>query len=368
MTESDARVAMSRALRLARRGLFTAHPNPRVGCVIERDGEIVGEGWHEYTGGPHAEVNALSSAGERARGATVYVTLEPCVHHGRTPPCTEALIAAGVARVVYAASDPNPRVAGAGEQCLRAAGIRVEGGLLAREAAALNRGFAMRMTRGRPWVRLKLATSLDGRTALADGRSQWITGEAARADGQRWRARSGAILTGVGTVLADDPALTVRLADLGSRFSQPRRIVLDSALRTPPTARLFAGGGDVHVMTACEAPERRAALEAVGARVDRLAADAQGGVGLADALAALAALEVNEVLVEAGPRLAGGLLGAGLVDELLVYMASHVLGSTGRGMFDLPPLEDMDARPEFELRELRAVGPDLRLRYAPRGS
>ena len=344
MTEADARAAMSRALELARRGLFTAHPNPRVGCVIERDGQRVGEGWHEYTGGPHAEVNALAAAGERARGATVYVTLEPCVHHGRTPPCTEALIAAGVAHVVYAASDPNPRVAGAGAARLGAAGIRVEGGLLAREAAALNQGFEMRMTRGRPFVRIKLAASLDGRTALADGRSQWITGEAARADGHRWRARSGAILTGVGTVLADDPALTVRLDGLGQRFRQPRRVVLDSALRTPPSARLFADGGEVHVLTTQDALERRAALEA------------------------LAALEVNELLVESGPGVAGALLGAGLVDELIVYMASHVIGSSGRGMFDMPPLGEMAERPEYELRELRAVGADLRLRYTPRVS
>jgi len=368
MTEVDARAAMGRALELARRGLFTAHPNPRVGCVIERDGQRVGEGWHEYTGGPHAEINALAAAGERARGATVYVTLEPCVHHGRTPPCTEALIAAGVAHVVYAASDPNPRVAGAGAGRLRAAGIRVEGGLLAREAAALNQGCELRMTRARPFVRVKLAASRDGRTALADGRSQWITGEAARADGHRWRARSGAILTGVGTVLADDPALTVRLDGLGPRFRQPRRVVLDSALRTPPTARLFAGGGEVHILTSQDPPERRAPLEAAGARVTRLPADDRGGVGLAATLEALAALEVNELLVESGPGVAGALLSAGLVDELIVYMASHVIGSSGRGMFDLPPLREMAARAEFELCELRAVGADLRLRYTPRVS
>jgi len=254
------RLAMSRALALAERGLETTHPNPRVGCVIARDGRIVGEGWHAFAGEPHAEVLALRAAGEAARGASVYVTLEPCSHHGRTPPCVQALVAAGVARVVFALGDPDSRVDGRGAAALRAAGIAVDAGLMEADAAELNVGFLMRMRHGRPFVRMKIAASLDGRTALANGASRWITGEAARADVQRWRARSSAVMTGIGTVLADDPRLDVRHpADF---HRQPLRIVLDGGLRTPPAARLLAPPGNVLILTASDDLPRGKALEA----------------------------------------------------------------------------------------------------------
>lgn len=353
---------MARALSLAARSLGSTHPNPRVGCVIVGDGRIVGEGWHVRAGEPHAEAIALAAAGHRARGATAYVTLEPCCHQGRTPPCTEALRQAGISRVVYGAADPNPRVNGGGDQALRQAGIAVTAGLLAAQAERLNPGFNLRMRRGRPLVRSKIAASLDGRTALADGRSRWISGEAARQDVQRWRARSSAILTGVGSVLADDPELTVRDPAV-AEGRQPLRVVVDSAWRTPPTARLLAGPGQVVVMGSGQDPQRQA-LEGRGARVIPVPL-AAGGVDLVRALAELAALEVNEVLVEAGPRLNGALLAAGLVDELIVYSAPHVLGDSGRGMFHLQSLASMEERPAFRLQEVRRVGDDLRLIYLP---
>jgi diaminohydroxyphosphoribosylaminopyrimidine deaminase/5-amino-6-(5-phosphoribosylamino)uracil reductase len=353
---------MARALQLAARGLNGTAPNPRVGCVVVQGETVVGEGWHRQAGGAHAEAFALQAAGEKARGATVYVSLEPCCHHGRTPPCTEALLKAGVRRVVYAAQDPNPQVNGGGGQALRAAGIEVCGGLMAAESERLNAGFSMRMRHGRPLVRCKIAVSLDGRTALADGRSQWITAEPARLDVQRLRAQSCAVLTGIGTVLADDPLLNVRgLVDAVSR--QPLRVVLDSGLRTPPDARLLSVSGEVLVIGA-GSTEGKAALEARGARVELLAGT-DGRVDLAGVMQRLAALQINEVLVEAGPVLNGALLAAGLVDELIVYQAAHVLGSTARGMFELPPLQDMEKRPAFALLEARHVGADLRLRYRP---
>ncbi|QKT04395.1 bifunctional diaminohydroxyphosphoribosylaminopyrimidine deaminase/5-amino-6-(5-phosphoribosylamino)uracil reductase RibD [Ectothiorhodospiraceae bacterium 2226] len=354
---------MARALGLARRGLYTTDPNPRVGCVLVRDGRVVGEGWHARAGEAHAEVHALRAAGEAARGATAYVTLEPCCHHGRTPPCSAALIDAGVARVVAAMEDPNPRVAGDGLRALAQAGVAVASGLMAAEAHALNPGFVARMERGRPWVRSKLAMSLDGRTAMASGESQWITGPAARADVQRWRARSSAILTGAGTVVADDPALTVREASLG-RVDQPLRVVADSGLRTPPAARLLREPGTTLLATCGrhEAPAR--ALEAAGAQLLRLPAS-DGGVDLAALLAELARREVNEVLVEAGAGLNGALLQAGLVDELVVYMAPVVLGDGARGLFHLPALTRMAERMRFDVREIRAVGEDLRLTLRP---
>ncbi len=364
-TPEDAR-HMARALALARRGLYTTDPNPRVGCLIVKDGRVVGEGWHERAGLPHAEVRALEAAGAAARGATVYLTLEPCCHQGRTPPCTDALIGAGVARVVAAMEDPNPKVAGKGFAALAARGITVEQGLMAAEAEALNPGFASRMRRGRPYVRVKLAASLDGRTALADGRSQWITGEAARADVQRWRARSSAVLTGVGTVLADDPSLTVRAFDIGR---QPLRVVLDTRLRTPPTARLLRLPGKTLIATAAdtaaaEAAERASALRAAGAEIvvlPRTAPPERGGVSLPALFEELARREVNEVLVEAGPTLSGALVAARLVDELLLYYAPHLLGDSARGMFVLPPLAEMAARIEMDIYDVRAVGRDWRV-------
>ena len=351
---------MARALRLAERGLYSTSPNPRVGCVIVRDGQVVGEGWHERAGGPHAEVHALRAAGKAARGAAVYVTLEPCSHHGRTPPCAHALIDAGVARVVAAMRDPYPQVSGRGIELLTLAGIRVEVGLMQAEARALNPGFIARMTRGRPWVRVKTAASLDGKTALQSGASKWITGEVARADVQRWRARACAILTGVGTVLADDPHLNVRGVDTPR---QPMRVIVDGRLDTPPAARILDGGG-VLIACAVEHGERRRALEAAGAEVLRLPGG-EGRVDLPALLTELARRGVNELHVEAGARLNGALLEAGLVDEWLAYFAPVVLGHDARGLFQLPALTDMAGRRNFRLEDIRRLGRDLRLTLRP---
>lgn len=366
--DADDHAYMARALQLARRGLYTTQPNPRVGAVVVKDGRVIAEGWHRRAGGPHAEIEALRAAGEAARGASVYVTLEPCCHHGRTPPCTEALIRAGVARVVAAMEDPNPRVAGQGLARLAAAGIAVDCGLLEGEARALNPGFIQRMRRGRPWVRVKLAASLDGRTAMASGESRWITGEAARADVQRLRARSGAVLTGIGTVLADDPQLNLRLgpAELGieGEAPQPLRVVLDPELLTPPSARLLSLPGRVLVLGARGDARRRRALEAAGAEV-ALVAGVPGGLDLAAVMEALAAREVNEVHVEAGSILSGALLEAGLVDELVIYLAPHLMGNDARGLFHLPGLERMDQRIELEIVDVRTVGRDWRVTARP---
>jgi len=352
---------MGRALALAERGATTTHPNPRVGCVIVRDEETVGEGWHEWAGEPHAEIAALRAAGAAARGATAYVTLEPCSHHGRTPPCVNALIEAGVARVVFAIEDPNPRVRGAGAEALRHAGIGVASGLMAQEAADLNAGFFTRMKHGRPWVRLKLAMSLDGRTALANGASRWISSEAAREDVQHWRARSSAVLTGIGTVLADDPRLSVRLPSVRAR--PPLRVILDTALRTPPTARLLDENGPVWIFTASENAGRRQALEARGARVERL--EGAGRPSLPQVLTRLAAAEINELMVEAGATLAGELIRTQLVDELLLYVAPILLGPQGRALVTLPELTELAQSPRFEIIETRPIGVDVRLRLRP---
>ncbi|MFI4880596.1 MAG: bifunctional diaminohydroxyphosphoribosylaminopyrimidine deaminase/5-amino-6-(5-phosphoribosylamino)uracil reductase RibD, partial [Steroidobacterales bacterium] len=346
-------------------------PNPRVGCVIAQRGRVVGEGWHERAGEAHAEVAALRVAGAQAAGATVYVTLEPCSHHGRTPPCTDALIAARVARVVYSIADPNPLVNGQGAGLLRAAGITVEAGLLADEARELNAGFIQRMQRGRPLVRVKLAMSLDGRTALDNGASRWITGEAAREDVQHWRARSSAVLTGIGTVLADDPRLDVRLADEvpGRPRRQPLRVVLDARLRTPADARLFASGGEVLILTALDTADdaRAAELTERGARIESLPAVA-GRLALTTVIERLGELEANEVLVEAGPTLVGALLHASLVDELLVYVAPILLGPTARALVELPQLREITDAPAFSLIDTSQVGEDVRLRLRPRAA
>jgi diaminohydroxyphosphoribosylaminopyrimidine deaminase/5-amino-6-(5-phosphoribosylamino)uracil reductase len=347
---------MAQALRLAERGLYTTSPNPRVGCVLVKDGAVAGEGWHERAGEPHAEVHALHMAGTAARGATAYVTLEPCSHHGRTPPCADALIEAGVARVVVAAQDPNPQVAGSGIEKLRAAGIAVECGLMEAAARELNIGFFARMTRGTPWVRSKTGMSLDGRTALANGVSQWITGAAARRDVQHWRARSCAVLTGIGTVLADDPQLNVREIDAGR---QPLRVVLDSMLQTPPSARILQGG-DVLVCTAVQDAEKIAVLERAGAKVSVMP-DGAGQVDLSAVLRDLAQRGCNEVLVEAGSTLNGALLRAGLVDELLLYIAPQLLGDAARGMAQLGELTALDQRIELDWQDVRQVGRDLRI-------
>lgn len=350
---------MARALRLAGRGRCTSDPNPRVGCVLVRDGERIGEGWHARAGGPHAEVVALEAAGAGTRGATAYVSLEPCSHYGRTPPCADALIEAGVARVVVGAEDPNPRVGGQGVARLRAAGVAVATGLMAAESERLNAGFMRRMRGGLPWVRCKLAASLDGRTAMASGESRWITSAAARRDVHRWRAASSAILTGVDTVLADDPRLTARGVD--GPFLAPRRVVLDSHLRTPAQAQLLLDGAGVTLVHVGEMPRREQALVRAGAHLCQVAAGRDGRVDPVAALQALAADEINEVLVEAGPTLSGALLQAGLVDELIVYLAPHLMGHEGWPLLALAGLERMDQRLALEVTDQRRVGEDIRL-------
>jgi len=347
---------MAQALQLAERGLYTASPNPRVGCVLVRNNNVVGEGWHERAGEPHAEVHALRAADDGARGATAYVTLEPCSHHGRTPPCADALIEAGVARVVVAVQDPNPQVAGQGMAKLRAAGIEVECGLMEAAARELNIGFFSRMTRGIPWVRSKIAASVDGRTALANGESKWITGAAARQDVQHWRARSCAVLTGIGTVLADDPQLNVR--ELATT-RQPLRVLVDNALRLPLDARLLQQSGVV-VYTATSDAQKIAALEQAGARVVVLV-DANGQVDAAAVLRDLAVQGCNEVLVEAGSKLNGTLLNAGLVDELVLYLAPQFLGDMARSMARLGELTNLDQRINLEWQDVRHIGKDLRI-------
>jgi len=352
---------MARALQLAEKGLNTTSPNPRVGCVLVRGaGEIIGEGWHEKAGDPHAEVHALRAAGERARGATAYVTLEPCSHHGRTPPCAEALIAAGVSRVVAAMTDPNPLVAGKGLSMLQAAGIETASGLMENEARELNLGFVSRMTRGRPWLRLKAAASLDGKTALNNGVSQWITGPDARRDGHRWRARACAILTGIGTVRDDDPSLTV--LDVESS-RQPLRVIVDSRLETPPTAKILSGGG-VLIAAAVDVPERAAVLRAAGADIVTLA-NAAGKVDLAALLQELGRRGINELHAEAGYKLNGSLLREGLVDEFLFYLAPCLVGDDAAGLFNLPALDSLADKRVLRILDLRQIGADIRLIARP---
>lgn len=354
---------MARALKLAAKGLYTTDPNPRVGCVIVKDGSVVGEGWHARAGEPHAEVLALAQAGTRARGADLYVTLEPCNHVGRTPPCAEAIVRAGLRRVVAAARDPNPLTDGKGFERLRGAGIEVSTGLLEDRARALNQGFVARLTRGRPYVRVKVGASLDGRTAMASGESRWITGDAARADVQALRARSSAVVTGIGTVLADDPELTVRTLAIGR---QPLRVVVDSGLRTPAHARILRPPGRALIATTAGDPQRAEALVAAGAEVVRLPG-VDGRVELASLLAFLAKFEMNEILVEAGAHLVGAFVAAGLVDELIVYFAPTLLGDDGRGMFHLPMIKALAQRQALVITDVRAVGEDWRVSAQVRG-
>lgn len=351
---------MARALELAERGLFTTTPNPRVGCVIVRDGRCIGEGWHVRAGEPHAEVYALAMAGEAARGATAYVTLEPCSHHGRTPPCAEALVRAGLARVVAAMEDPNPLVAGRGLARLREAGIATHSGVLEAEARELNIGFVSRMTRGRPWLRLKAAATLDGKTALENGVSQWITGDDARRDAHRWRARSCAVLTGIGTVRDDDPQLNVRAIPTER---QPLRIVVDARLDTPLNAKLL-DGGPVLIAGAIDDPARVAALRHRGADVVIL--PNQGGkVDLPSLLAELGRRGINEVLAESGFKLNGSLLREDCVDELILYLAPALVGDAARGLFNLPALESLADKRRLAFRDVRLVGGDLRILARP---
>ena len=351
---------MTRALRLAERGLYTTTPNPRVGCVLARDGRVVGEGWHQRAGEDHAEIVALKAAGASAAGATAYVTLEPCAHQGRTPPCMDALIGANVARVVAAMQDPNPQVAGRGLHKLRRAGLHVDVGLLEEQARELNVGFVSRMTRARPWLRIKIASSLDGKTALNNGQSKWITGAAARRDGHHWRARSCAVMTGIGTLRDDDPQLSVRDVETSR---QPLRIVVDSRLRILPDARLL-DGGNVLVATAVQDDAKARALKEKGADVVVLP-NAEGKVDLLRLMQHLASMELNEVLVEAGINLNSALLRAGVVDELLLYIAPHLLGDAARGMLDLGVSTQMDQRLNLDIRDTRLFGADLRILARP---
>ncbi len=357
---------MQQAIMLAEIGLYTTMPNPRVGCVIVKDGVVVGRGAHLHAGEPHAEVHALREAGESAQGADVYVTLEPCSHHGRTPPCADALVAAGVKRVIAAMQDPNPKVAGAGLARLQSQGIEVASGLLEAEAQALNPGFISRMTRGLPFVRSKIAASLDGRTALANGVSQWITGDKARDDVQQWRARSCAIMTGVRTVLLDDPQMNVRRPDLLEIKSgiQPLRVVVDSRLRISPGAKILQGGNTL-VAYAADVDGKLQALESTGASLVCLPGDG-ARVDLKKLLRHLASLEINEVLVEAGQGLNGGLQQAELIDEYLFYYAPLIMGSEARGMFALPSMTEMSQCVELEILAMDKVGDDIRLRARPK--
>ncbi|XQE67700.1 bifunctional diaminohydroxyphosphoribosylaminopyrimidine deaminase/5-amino-6-(5-phosphoribosylamino)uracil reductase RibD [Pseudomonas sp. P3C3] len=361
---------MARALELARKGLYSTHPNPRVGCVIVQDGRIVGEGWHAKAGEPHAEVHALRQAGDKARGATAYVTLEPCSHHGRTPPCADALVAAGVTRVVAAMQDPNPEVSGKGLLRLMHAGIAVHSGVLEAEARALNAGFIKRMEQGLPYVRVKLAMSLDGRTAMANGESQWITGPEARAAVQRLRARASVIITGADTVLADQARLTVRAEELGLNAEltalaidrPPQRVLVDGRLRVPLSAPFFQVGPALVATCAAAAARERFSEE----RHELLAMPGSNGhVDLRKLLLELAARGANEVLVEAGPKLAGAFARAGLVDEFQLFVAPKFLGSSARPLLDWP-LARMAEAQELEIRDIRAVGRDWRITAVPR--
>lgn len=369
----DARM-MARAIVLARRGLYTTDPNPRVGCVLVQAGEVVGEGFHRRAGEPHAERNAIEHAGARALGATAYVTLEPCCHYGRTPPCTDALLAAGVARVVVGMEDPNPLVRGKGLSRLRAAGVEVTTGVLEGDARALNPGFEQRMRGGLPYVRCKLAASLDGRTAMASGESRWITSADARRDVHRLRARSSAVITGIGTVLADDPHMNVRLGP--EEFPalwpdelprQPLRVVVDSALRMPLDARMLSLPGATLIATCEDSPRAIARANAVGAEVRVFPPDPAGRVDLHLLLCYLAEREINEVLIEAGPTLAGAAMDLDIVDEMVLYVAPHLMGDAARGLFHLPGIARMEQRIGLIIAATHRVGADLKLvlRRAP---
>jgi diaminohydroxyphosphoribosylaminopyrimidine deaminase/5-amino-6-(5-phosphoribosylamino)uracil reductase len=349
---------MTQALRLAERGLFTAHPNPMVGCVLVSDGDIVGEGWHKVAGEAHAEINALEAAGAAAKGATAYVTLEPCSHHGKTPPCVDALIDAGVADVVVGIQDPNPDVNGRGIAVLEKAGIPVRVGVLKEQVEQQLSGFLRRVTTGRPFVRLKMACSIDGRIAMASGQSEWISGPESRADVQRLRARSGAILSGIGTVLADDPSFTVRDPDIETCGRQPLRVVLDKDLRMPLSAEMLALPGAT--LLYCTDDSKRGPLIEAGADIVKVRAVDR----LVDAAAVLDDLgrrEVNDVLVEAGPALAGNLISNDLVDELVIYQAPHIMGSETMGMFSTPTWTELSDRRSLDIIDTCQVGPDTRI-------
>ncbi len=355
--------SMAHALRLAERGRYTAHPNPVVGCVLVKDDKTVGEGFHAKSGEAHAEVKALRDAGDTARGATAYVTLEPCAHHGKTPPCAEALIEAGVSKVVAAMQDPNPEVAGRGLERLADAGVEVQAGLMQPAAAELNRGFLKRVTEHRPLLRLKLASSIDGAIAMTSGESQWITGPSARADVQRLRAQSGAVMTGIGTVLSDDPSLNVRATDFDSGGMQPIRVVLDSHLRMPLAAGMLTLNGTT--LVCCTGKPDGEGLQKANAEVMSFPA-MDGRVDVDAVLRELASRGVNEVLVEAGPRLAGHLLERDLVDELVIYQAPHIMGSQTQGLVDTPSWSRLADRRSLTITDVRRIGGDTRITATPR--
>ena len=349
---------MALALQLAERGLNTTTPNPRVGCVIVRDSKVIGSGWHQEAGQPHAEIHALDSAGTATHGATVYVTLEPCSHFGRTPPCANALIKAGIAKVIIATDDPNPIVSGRGRAILEQAKINVQTGLLEQQARELNIGFFNRMTKKKPWVRLKIAASLDGKTALNNGASQWITGESARTDGHRWRARSCAILTGIGTIQTDNPQLTVRHI---KTTRQPQKIVIDRRLRISLDAKLLHSDVETWIFTAYDGDSnKREQLDRMGVKVITLP-DRAGAVDLDKMMVLLAEWGINELLVEAGSGLNGALIAAGLVDEMILYLAPHLLGNQAVGMFDLSELTNLIQKQTLKLRDVRMIGHDVRI-------
>ena len=358
-TQQDC-VFMARALLLARKGCFTTKPNPRVGCVLVKNNEIIAEGWHMRAGQGHAEVEALKHT-QNAQGATVYVTLEPCFHYGRTPPCADALINAGVARVVVAMQDPNPLVAGKGLALLEQAGIRVSSGVLEAEAKQLNKGFIYRMLYAKPYVTSKLAMSVDGRTAMASGESKWITSAEARQDVQKLRAASGAVLTGIDTVLADDPGMNVRLDNID--VVQPVRVILDSSLRTPVSAKLLALEGRSVILTCSVDQQKIEALEQAGAEVYHLASDLKGRLDLQEVLAFLAEQQINDVLIEAGSVLNGAMMQQGLIDECIIYMAPSILGASGRGLFSMPDVSVMADKIQLQFVDMRKIGLDLRLHF-----
>ncbi len=356
---------MAHAIQLARRPRFNPSPNPRTGCVIVRDGRVVGEGWHRQAGGDHAEVMALKAAGEQARGATAYITLEPCCHQGRTPPCTHALLQAGISQVVAASLDPNPLVAGQGFSRLKTAGVTVLTGILEAEAEKLNPGFLSRMRRQRPFVRCKLGMSLDGRTAMASGESQWITSAAAREDVQRLRAGSDAILTGVGTIASDDPRYTLRLPDTDEATSRPPLLlVVDPTLRSPGEARIFRRQGTVLLVHSPDAPATRREILQQHAELLELPL-AKNGIDLKRLMSWLGEQEINELLLEAGASLGGSMLAAGLVDELVLYVAPKLMGDGARGLFQLPGLTQLDQALELDIQDVRSIGKDLRITARP---
>jgi len=361
---------MSRALQLARRGLYSTDPNPRVGCVIVKDDVVLSEGWHQKAGQPHAEIEALrnaieNNASENISGATCYITLEPCAHHGRTPPCTESLINAGIRKVIAATIDPNPLVAGKGLQQLKESGIETASGLMKAQAAELNPGFEMRMQQGRPFVRCKLAMSLDGKTALSGGDSKWISSVESRMDVQKLRARSSAIMTGIGTVIADDPSMNVRLSETSEwaeHGQQPLRVILDSRLETPLDAKILSVPGDVIIFHASDDKENKQNLENTGAELVFVKAK-RGADFLEYVLAYLATeKEINEILLETGSTLAGEMMQAGLIDELIIYLAPTLLGQDAKGLFQLPLLDNMSDRISLHFSDIRAIGNDIRIK------